>query len=63
MWDLISPARDGTHASCIGSLEFQPLDLQGGPYNTIAVTLGRPNLVNEVNVMESQVFIRTVLAL
>ena len=33
MWDLGSPIRDQTHASCTGSMESQPLDHQGGsPY-------------------------------
>ena len=31
MWDLISPARDRTHAPCIGSAESSPVDLQGSP--------------------------------
>ena len=31
MWDLSSPARDQTHAPCNGSMESQPLDLQGSP--------------------------------
>ena len=29
--DLSSPARDRTHAPCLGSVESQPLDHQGGP--------------------------------
>ena len=29
MWDLSSPTRDQTHVSCSGSLDSQPLDLQG----------------------------------
>lgn len=33
MWDLNSPARDGTHALCVGSTESDPLDLQGGPWH------------------------------
>ena len=31
MWDLGSLTRDGTHASCIGSAESQPLDREGSP--------------------------------
>ena len=31
MWDLSSPTRDQTLASCIGLVESQPLDHQGSP--------------------------------
>ena len=31
LWDLTSPARDGTHAPCIGNMESQPLVLQRSP--------------------------------
>ena len=30
-WDLSSPTKDWTRASCIGGMECQPLDRQGGP--------------------------------
>ena len=31
IWDLSSPTRDGTHALCNGSVEFEPLGYQGSP--------------------------------
>ena len=31
IWDLSSPTKDRTHASCIGSVESKPLDCQGSP--------------------------------
>ena len=31
MWDLSSLARNGTHSTCSGSSESQPLDCQGRP--------------------------------
>ena len=31
-WALSSPARDGTHAPCIESVESYPLDLQESPF-------------------------------